>query len=128
VASEDVCPYSDQVFAERPSPRAFKEALTDLVSEYRKVPQSEDGFKQALVAGLPILVGFSVHSSFDQWSDFGDGVMPMPDGDIEGGHAVWACGYDATGVWLGNSWAPRGVSRIPSRRARPATSACRGSW
>jgi C1A family cysteine protease len=112
VATEVLCPYSDKVLTQRPSTQAFKEAIGDVVTSYKRVEQHQVAIKQALAGGNPIVFGFTVYENFMDDQTAATGMMQQPKGNVDGGHAVWMCGYDDTqkigdkigGVLIGNSW------------------------
>lgn len=114
VCVEKLCPYSDsgRSFAQRPTSAAYKEALTDQVTQYKRVPQNQTAIKTALFHENPIVFGFTVYENFMDESTAEDGIMQEPGGGTDGGHAVWMCGYDDSfdfewtkgGVLIGNSW------------------------
>lgn len=111
---ERICPYSDagRSYAQRPTSAAYKEALTDQVTKYERVPQNERAIKTALFGNNPIVFGFTVYENFMDDVTAADGIMREPSGGTDGGHAVWVCGYDDEfdfkwtkgGVLIGNSW------------------------
>ncbi len=117
VSSEKLCPYSDRVYRQRPSSKAYREGLTDQVTQYARVPQvngehDRNAIKQSILIGDPIVLGFTVFESFMDDVMAETGIMREPTGGMDGGHAVWACAYDDTkdfgwtmgGVLCGNSW------------------------
>lgn len=112
VSTEALCPYNDKVFAQRPSAAAYKEALGDLVTNYQRVPQNHNAIKQCILAGNPIVFGFTVYENFMDDQTAKDGLMAQPEGSVDGGHAIWMCGFDDTinirghigGCCIGNSW------------------------
>ena len=85
--------------------------------QYRAVDETVAGVKGALALGLPVIIGFDVSGNF---MDIGsDGIMPEPNGDIQGDHCVCVVGFtdrDYTDQTLGlipanhlvvrNSWGP----------------------
>jgi C1A family cysteine protease len=123
IAAEVLCPYSDQIYIQRPSKNAYKEALSDVVTNYRRVDVTDDqgrtdpskrrpAIKQAILQREPVVFGFSVYENFMTEQVANSGLMPMPTGSMDGGHCVWICAYDDSmlihdqlgGVLCGNSW------------------------
>lgn len=111
IASERVCKYNQKEYAKPPNKTAFKEALRDLVIEYRRPEQNLDQIKSLIATTqVPITFGFSVYSNFDDADD--DGRFGMPQGSMDGGHCVDIVGYDDEysyeghngGVLIMNSW------------------------
>lgn len=121
--TEKLCPYTDagRSYAQRPTSAAYKEALTDLVTKYERVPQTVSGIKAALVGDNPIVFGFTVYENFLDEDTAADGIMREPEGGTDGGHAVWICGYDDAfdfewttgGVLIGNSWGTTWGAKAP---------------
>lgn len=111
-ASEKDCPYSDKVFARRPLNVAFQHAKRDIVTEYVRAPQTLPSLKACILNRTPVVFGFSVFGNFMTREVADSGLMPMPQGQMEGGHAVWIVGYDDNkdilgqrgGFAIGNSW------------------------
>jgi C1A family cysteine protease len=90
VPHETTWPYDISRFTEKPPPEAYAEAKNTKAVSYGRV--SRYAMKNVLASGTPFVVGFSVYSNFYRIGD--DGMMSMPEGDLIGGHAVKACGYD----------------------------------
>ena len=116
-APEVVWPYDISQFAVKPLESVYDEARAMEALEYRAVDETLAGVKGALAQGLPVIIGFDVSSNF---MDIGsDGIMPEPDGDIQGGHCVCVVGYTdraytdsvlgpvpASFLVVRNSWGP----------------------
>ena len=111
IAQESLWPYDVTKFAERPSLDAFADArsLPPKIKAYQRVP-SLAALKNALVAGLPVVFGFSVPEYFESDAVAATGWVRVPyqTDRMIGGHAVVAVGYDdrtATPfIWVRNSW------------------------
>jgi C1A family cysteine protease len=108
---ESLWPYEIDRFAERPSDRAYAEALEHQAIQYARVAQSTVAIQTVLASGFAISFGFTVYASFE--TDVGaDGIVPMPKPaeEVLGGHAVVAVGYKPIGEQLyiecRNSWGP----------------------
>jgi C1A family cysteine protease len=123
---ETTWPYTLSKWATRPSSAAYSEALTRKVTGYAKCTDLT-AIKTALAAGTPVVVGFTVYSSFEQgaWQlPGGSGLMPYPNINTEsvlGGHAVCVVGYNdalaggrliVRNSW-GTSWADNGYFYMP---------------
>lgn len=91
VCSETTWPYEIGRFAEKPPPEAYEEARGTTAVAYRRVARRD--VRTVLAAGLPVVFGFSVYENF--WSIGADGIMPLPEGELQGAHAVMLCGYDS---------------------------------
>lgn len=112
--TEKLCPYSDtgRSFQQRPTSSAYRQALSDQVTKYERVPQTARAVKTVIVNDNPIVFGFTVYESFMDEDTANDGIMREPSGGTDGGHAVWIVGYDDDfdfkwtkgGVLIGNSW------------------------
>jgi C1A family cysteine protease len=112
---EALWPYNIGRFADRPAASAYADGLDHQAIRYERVDVKTTALKAALAAGFPVVVGFSVYTSF---FDIGaDGFMPVPKATerVEGGHAVLCVGYRRMrapwdryyydyGIYL-NSWA-----------------------
>ena len=112
-----VCPesewaYDTSQFATRPPDSCYTDALKDRAVSYEAVAQDPDltALRSALAQKLPVVIGFSVYSSFEspEVARSGFAPMPAPGETLMGGHAVLAVGYvDATRkVKIRNSWGP----------------------
>lgn len=105
VADIKLCPYSIPHFRNKPSAAAYANAknVNHHAVQYQSVATLYD-VKAAIAAGMFVVLGFSVYTSF---FDTGvDGMMPEPSGSLEGGHCVAAGAYDDSIQRLGipNSW------------------------
>lgn len=87
---ENRCPYNDRDFKTKPSDDAFADAKKHKIGAYRRVARTVEAVCAALAEGDPVLLGFPVRN----FKPDGRGVIPMPAGEIEGGHEVLIVGYD----------------------------------
>ena len=101
---ESLWPYATNKFATKPPTAAYTDALKRKVTGYQRCTDF-NAVKNALAAGNPVTIGFSVYDSFEgAWGDIphgqtGSGMMPFPNTGTEqllGGHAVCIVGYDDT--------------------------------
>jgi hypothetical protein len=101
-------PYNIDKFADKPPMQAYKDALNNQCLSYFRVSQNLQIMKSCLVAGFPIIIGFTVYESFESAQVAQDGKVPMPGPNEQsiGGHCVIVYGHDDTaGVFkLRNSW------------------------
>lgn len=106
VAAEALCKYNPADYKRRPSVMAWVEAKTDLAVDYARPDQSLPALKQAILDGFGFVFGFTVYQNFESPKVADFGLMDMPSGDVEGGHAVWCCGYDdgRSAFLVANSW------------------------
>jgi C1A family cysteine protease len=117
VCSEDLWPYITSKFACKPSKKCFSEALKDLAIEYSALENNPAQLKGCLADGHPFVFGFTVYSNFMNIGS--DGIMPLSEGSIEGGHAVMCVGYDdSRQVYIirnswGMDWGDKGYFYMP---------------
>ena len=86
----------------------MQDAAKRKVTSYQRVADF-NGVIDALASGYPVVVGFTVYSSFESNSVAKTGVMPYPNISTErvlGGHAVLIVGYNKNrNVFIvRNSW------------------------
>lgn len=111
-ASEHNCPYNPGNFTTAPTRTAFRYALRDVPINYALVEQSKSGICGALNDKFAIAFGFTVYQNFEDDVVSRTGLMPMPQGQVAGGHCVYAGWFDDNikihgetgGVLCGNSW------------------------
>lgn len=110
--------YIPHYFRSKPSPRAYKNALTPnhRAFQYARVSNILADIKRAIMVS-PVIIGFAVYDSFYRIGS--DGVMPGPSGRLQGGHCVTVEGWDDTkqrflcaNSW-GTSWGSKGYFYIP---------------
>jgi len=105
VPNENDWPYDISQFAVKPPEGIYLESLINHAVSYYSIDTTIDDFKHALNSGFPVIFGFSVPSSFENFETAQTGIMKMPEANevIVGGHAVVACGYDDHASHYGNS-------------------------
>ena len=118
---ESLWPYTISKFRTQPSIQAISDGAKRKVTSYQAVADHQ-GCLDALASGLPVVIGFSVYSSFESATVARTGVMPYPNTSKErllGGHAVLLVGYDKTrqvyivrNSW-GSGWGDRGYFYMP---------------
>lgn len=118
---ESLWPYNTSKFRSAPTQQAIADGVKRKVTLYQAVADHQ-GCLDALAAGYPIVIGFSVYSSFQSVTVTRTGVMPYPNTSREqllGGHAVLLVGYDKTrqvyivrNSW-GSNWGDRGYFYMP---------------
>ena len=93
-APETDFPYDITRFTETPSDQSDMDANAYKISAYHRVT-SVKALKASLAQGMPVVLGISVHESFESAEVARTGIVPMPGrGDKAlGGHAVLAVGY-----------------------------------
>jgi C1A family cysteine protease len=118
VCSETSWPYDVSAFNHLPPLTAYQEARRTKTANYGRV--ARHSMRHILAAGSPFTIGFTVYDSFRSIDD--TGIMPMPAGDVLGGHAVLVCGYDTLDDELyyrvrnswGESWGDAGYFWMPA--------------
>ncbi len=90
---EKIWPYNIGRFTERPPTTAYANAETHQAITYESVAVKTTAVKAALAAGHPVIVGFTVYTSFFRIGADGFMPVPAPDERVEGGHAVLVVGY-----------------------------------
>ena len=109
VPPETDWPYNIAAFETRPSMKAFEDARSHRIPEYRHPSQSETEIKRVLSNKQTVAFGFSVYESFESPQVAQTGIMPIPQRgeEIVGGHEVLAVGYlrsEPNYVLVRNSW------------------------
>lgn len=121
VCREDMCPYDISKFRNKPSMKAYKNALLHKALSYQRMGHHLNSLKSVLADGTPFVFGFTVYNCFESDEVGKTGVlqMPAPTDKVLGGHAVLACGYDDTNrtflvrnSW-GDDWGQGGYFTIP---------------
>jgi C1A family cysteine protease len=123
-----VCPemtwkYDDQndFFTQEPNWTCYELAEKCKVVGYARVAQDLTQFKLCLKNGYPFVFGFVVLASFqtEEVAKTGKMVMPQPDDQQLGGHAVCCVGYDdfqecfiVRNSW-GEAWGDKGYFYMP---------------
>jgi len=120
---ETLWPYNENKFATRPTTAAYSDALTRKVTGYAKCSNFA-AVKNAVAAGNPVIIGFTVYDSFESNAVANTGMMPYPNTRTEsqlGGHAVCIVGYNdnlngghfiCRNSW-GTSWGDQGYFYMP---------------
>jgi C1A family cysteine protease len=118
---ENLWPYDIAKFRNRPSTTAITDGSRRKVTLYQRVADHA-GCLDALASGYPVIIGFTVYSSFETINVARTGNMPYPNvgrENILGGHAVLLVGYDKTrqvyivrNSW-GTGWGDRGYFYMP---------------
>ena len=121
VCNETEWVYDISKFTIKPDESCYTNALLHKTSAYRPIQQDLSQLRLALIAGFPIVFGFSVYESFESPDVAKTGNMPIPQPTEKclGGHAVAAVGFDDTrqvfivrNSW-GASWGDKGYFYMP---------------
>lgn len=90
-------PYVISQFTNQPTANVIKDAAPNIISDYARCPDnSRPNIMAAVSSGHPVIIGFDVYANFPMDTSTG-GVIPMPAGQVEGGHCVVIVGYDFDG-------------------------------
>ena len=120
VCSEIWWPYEIHKFSEKPSAKAYAEALACRFGRYKRIA-THNNMLQCLAEGYPFVFGFSVYSNIYDKQCVNRGILDMPTGkdDLLGGHAVLCVGYDQKSErfiirnsW-GTEWGAKGYFTMP---------------
>lgn len=120
VCPESEWPYDIAKFTQKPSSKAYADALHYQIISYYRL-RTMDQMKHTLASGYPFVFGFAVFESFESPQVAADGIVPLPQKDerLLGGHAVMAVGYDdrekqfiVRNSW-GISWGQKGYCMMP---------------
>ncbi len=120
VSSEALWPYVLDEFNLTPLVKAKDDAMTRQILEYLSCPDLHS-IKQSIFDGYPVEGGFSVPESmfYPQTELSGVVIVPFPNEQIVGGHAVLFVGYDDRlrllkfqNSW-GESWGDGGFGYLP---------------
>ena len=108
VCPETLWPYDQTKFTTEPTEDCYNDAKGHLAVEYKKVDQTLDQLKQALIEGFPIVFGIVCYPSLQSDEVYKTGIVPMPKPDEQsiGGHAILLCGFqdDKSQFIFRNSW------------------------
>ena len=120
---ESLWPYDVRKFRTQPSTASIADAARRKVTLYQRAADHA-ACLDALANGYPVIIGFSVYSSFESYAVAATGNMPYPNVNTEellGGHAVLLVGYDKSrqvyivrNSW-GAGWGDRGYFYMPFR-------------
>lgn len=90
-ADELLWPYKITKFKVKPDKNYYTNAELQQAIKYERVNQTLATIKACLLEKTPICLGFSVYSNLGNASI--DGFVDMPQGSLEGGHAVVIAGW-----------------------------------
>jgi C1A family cysteine protease len=98
ICTERLCPYQPHDNNMRLTEAMYEDAKRNTIARFARVT-SFDALKLALMEHGPVMIGVPVYSN---WKN--NGIIPMPDGQLEGGHALTLIGWEPSGWVVRNSW------------------------
>ena len=110
VCSESTLPYLSDNVNVIPNSKMDLEALNHTIKQFYQLPANNlQSVKQAILRGVPVIVGVACYESFESSHCLSTGVIPMPNVKNEqflGGHEMLICGYydKPQLLTLANSW------------------------
>lgn len=108
LASLESWPEDLSKWLECPPDTVNEGAKLQIATEYYRLAGPSD-FKDCLSVGHPIVIGLTLHSSFEGPDVASTGIVPMPvaTDTVLGGHCIVIVGYTEAGDWIcRNSWGP----------------------
>jgi C1A family cysteine protease len=118
---ESLWPYNISKFKTTPASTAIIDATKRKITSYQKAADF-NAVMDAVTSGYPVIIGFSVYSSFETATVARTGIMPYPNVNRErllGGHAVLIVGYNKNNntfivrnSW-GTGWGDKGYFYMP---------------
>jgi len=100
ICSERLCPYQKVNNNMQLTDEMKQDALRNRISNFARVI-SKDALKYALLDHGPVMIGVAVYKN---WFGKKDGIIPMPKGETDGGHAITLIGWEPDGWVFRNSW------------------------
>lgn len=97
VCPEEMWPYEESRFAEKPSAACYDFARGHESTKYFSVPQDLGAMRACLAEGYPLTIGLVLYTRFHARDTYVTGDIPVPDPSKEkdtGGHALLLVGYD----------------------------------
>ncbi len=116
-------PYIISKFAQNPPQSAFADGANNQSLKYAVVQPTVQALQAILTAGYPVIIGFTVYSSFESDATASTGMMTMPttSESVLGGHCVLVVGYkliNGQPYWIcrnswGTGWGDQGYFYMP---------------
>jgi C1A family cysteine protease len=108
LCSENSWPYKTELYADKPSEKAFREALEHQAIRYERIyPVTKEAIMDAVSQGFPVVYGKQLYESFMSDRVAKIGIVPAPRTCREklvGGHCMVIFDYDEFGTIELNSW------------------------
>lgn len=119
VCEEKYWPYKLDMFDDKPSIPAYRDAITRTITEYHKLNTLDDVL-DSINDNKPVVIGACVFTSFMYLDNVHHIVpMPKPHEKNEGGHAMLIVGYDIPNKMFliknsfGQEWGMNGYAWMP---------------
>jgi C1A family cysteine protease len=125
---ESTWPFDPRFVTREPTTDCFREAEKNQLLKYYRISDSDRLYQIKYALGtlqLPVVFGMAIHESFELDSVDKTGVVPMPEGDLLGWHAMMLGAYSdakkypdglfrcsAENSW-GGEWGDKGWAHIP---------------
>lgn len=116
---ESKWPYVEANFKRKPSLSIEIAGLKNTIKAYYRIDDPVAQVKKALAGGYIVAFGFSVYSNMMTDKVAKTGIIPLPGGSLEGGHATDIVGMDDTkrlakirNSW-GTTWGVKGYGYLP---------------
>jgi C1A family cysteine protease len=117
VCSEIDWPYIISNVNMEPTLFCYNNAMNEQVISYQRLGYIETEFERCLYEGYPFTIGARIFENFPM--ETSTGIIPMPEGEIIGGHAMLIVGYNKLermftirNSW-GENWGDGGYGYIP---------------
>lgn len=102
-APETLWPYDPNKYNVAPPPEAYTEASKHQTIAYMRVDHNLSAMESCIASGYPFIIGATLYENF---APDAFGRIPMPSGDVIGGHAFCVDGYNRNTRYFecANSW------------------------
>lgn len=124
-APEEDWPYDVSKFNQTPPQNAYQNALQHQALRYISIPNNDDAIDTVLAAGFPVVFGIPLYQNWPMQN--GVVEIPMPVGQVIGGHCMNWVGFDRTtrkrktrNQW-GSAWGSGGYANMPYDYCHQAT-------
>jgi C1A family cysteine protease len=123
ICDERLYSYNIGYFNVHPSNEAYLDAMRNKIKVYARVNQNMTDIKMSLTSGLPVIIGFTCYSSFDEVGHTGILTMPQRNEKMLGGHCCIIMGFDDSTQMLliqnsyGSEWGNKGFFLMPYKYA-----------
>ena len=87
---EQLWPYDISKFTEKPAAEAYADAPHRIVVAKHSLPSTFDGIRQGIAGGFPVIIGMTLHESFENTPASGFVPVPQHGEEVLGGHCMLA--------------------------------------